>query len=320
MNKVLLHCCCAPCSCAIIEWMLQNGIHPVLYYCNPNIYPEEEYLVRKNECTRYAIELGLEIVDDDYDHASWHCAIHGYESQPERGQRCLECFRMRLLSAARRCRDLGLTTFTTTLAGSRWKRLDQVTEAGHWAAAQVGGVSFDDRNWRKGGLQQRRTELIRVNGFYNQVYCGCEYSLAAREPHMQKDELRRWIRALKSVRSTEWRQTISRRICASLIADGLWRAAGTVLLYHAMPDEVDTSLLLDNALLTGKQVLLPVVSGNDLLLCPYSPDSLRRGAYGIMEPLGTPIPAERYSGIALAVVPGMAFDRCGMRLGRGKGY
>ena len=40
-------------------------------------------------------------------------------------------------------------------------------------------VRFDDRNWRKGGLQQRRNELLKENGFYNQLYCGCEFSLEA---------------------------------------------------------------------------------------------------------------------------------------------
>ena len=60
-HKVLLHCCCAPCSSAIIEWMLANGEQPVLFYSNPNIYPEEEYMIRRNECVRYAGKLGLEI-------------------------------------------------------------------------------------------------------------------------------------------------------------------------------------------------------------------------------------------------------------------
>ena len=72
MEKVLLHTCCAPCSGAIIEWMLANGYKPTVYYCNPNIYPYEEYLVRKQECSRYALSLGLEIVDADYDHSAWH--------------------------------------------------------------------------------------------------------------------------------------------------------------------------------------------------------------------------------------------------------
>ncbi len=179
MEQILLHCCCAPCSSAIIEWMLANGVRPTLFYCNPNIYPEEEYLIRKNECTKYAQKLGLEIIDDDYDHSSWLAEICGLESEPERGKRCLKCFKIRLLRAAQKTAELGLTTFTTTLASSRWKSLDQINEAGKWAAEQIPGTSFNDRNWRKGRLQQRRNELLKINGFYNQLYCGCEFSLEA---------------------------------------------------------------------------------------------------------------------------------------------
>ena len=183
-NEVLLHCCCAPCSSAIIEWMLAHDVRPTLYYFNPNIFPEEEYLIRKNECTRYAASLGLDILDDDYDHAAWRCEVKGMEMEPERGARCLQCFKMRLLRAARKASELGFGVFTTTLASSRWKSLTQINEAGHWAAALVSEetgkiVRFDDRNWRKGGLQQRRNELLKENGFYNQLYCGCEFSLEA---------------------------------------------------------------------------------------------------------------------------------------------
>lgn len=179
MESVLLHSCCAPCSSAIIEWMLAHDVRPTIYYCNPNIYPEEEYLIRKNEITRYADSLGLDIIDDDYDHSSWLCHVRGMENEPERGARCLECFKMRLLRSARKAAELHIPTFTTTLASSRWKSITQISEAGKWAAEQVGGVTFDDRNWRKGGLQQRRQELLREKGFYNQLYCGCEFSLAA---------------------------------------------------------------------------------------------------------------------------------------------
>jgi len=178
MKQVLLHCCCAPCSSAIIEWMLANGVRPTLYYCNPNIYPEEEYLIRKNECTKYAAKLGLDIIDDDYDHEAWLCEVKGLEGEPERGARCLQCFKMRLLRAAKMCRQLGFEEFTTTLASSRWKSLEQINAAGQWAVEQVGGgIRFDGRNWRKGGLQQRRNELLKANGFYNQLYCGCEFSI-----------------------------------------------------------------------------------------------------------------------------------------------
>ena len=64
-TKVLLHTCCAPCSSAIIECLMQNGITPTIYYCNPNIYPQQEYEIRKQECTRYAESLGLELQYDE---------------------------------------------------------------------------------------------------------------------------------------------------------------------------------------------------------------------------------------------------------------
>ncbi|MGM9712738.1 MAG: epoxyqueuosine reductase QueH [Prevotella sp.] len=194
MKDVLLHCCCAPCSSAIIEWMMSNGIRPTLYFCNPNIYPEREYLIRKQELMRYASRLALRVIDDesqpgwsgwDNYHACWLESVMGMEEEPERGARCLLCFKLRLLSAARVAAREGIQVFTTTLASSRWKSIAQITEAGEWAAEKAGGgVVFDSRNWRKGGLQQRRNELLRENGFYNQQYCGCEFSLRQTQRRM----------------------------------------------------------------------------------------------------------------------------------------
>lgn len=177
MKPVLLHSCCAPCSAAILEWMLANDYAPTIYYFNPNIYPREEYEIRKAEITRYAQQLGVPIVDGDYDHAAWRTEVCGLEHEPERGARCLTCFRMRLLSAAQMARQLGISLFTTTLASSRWKSLEQINAAGAYAASLVPGTTFWDRNWRKGGLQDRRNTLLRENQFYNQLYCGCEFSM-----------------------------------------------------------------------------------------------------------------------------------------------
>ena len=175
-TTVLLHTCCAPCSSAIIEAMVANGITPVIYYCNPNIYPHEEYEIRKNECTRYAESLGLEIVDADYDHENWLEAVKGHEDEPERGGRCLKCFKLRLLRTAEYARSRGIKAITTTLASSRWKSLDQINEAGRWACLDK-DVIWWDQNWRKGGLQERRLQIIKEYDFYNQLYCGCEFSM-----------------------------------------------------------------------------------------------------------------------------------------------
>ena len=176
-TKVLLHTCCAPCSSAIIECLMKHGVTPIIYYSNSNIFPLEEYLIRKNECTRYAEALGLEVVDDDYDHDAWRLEMKGLENEPERGGRCLKCFKYRLLRAARYAHEHDIKVLTTTLASSRWKSLEQIEEAGLWAVSQFPGLIFWAQNWRKGGLSERRIEIIKEFNFYNQKYCGCEFSV-----------------------------------------------------------------------------------------------------------------------------------------------
>ena len=183
MNRVLLHACCAPCSGAVIEWMAGAGIRPTVFFSNANIQPEGEYVLRRGELLRYADQFGLEVVDDHYDHAGWLEAVKGLENEPERGGRCAVCFRYRLDRAARYAAEHGFDTLTTTLASSRWKSLEQVDAAGRAACAQVEGVTWWGRNWRKGGLQPRRGEIIREQGFYNQDYCGCEFSRRKQVDH-----------------------------------------------------------------------------------------------------------------------------------------
>ena len=189
VNEVLLHACCAPCSSAIVEWMLQNGVRPVIFYYNPNIWPREEYDIRKAESKRHADSLGVAWTDGDYDHEHWRQEVlalgngedsllsNSLECEPERGHRCLNCFRMRLIATALEARRTGINVFTTTLASSRWKSIEQITEAGRAAEMAVPSTKFWAQNWRKGGLYERRNQLLREYQFYNQQYCGCEFSI-----------------------------------------------------------------------------------------------------------------------------------------------
>ena len=224
LNRVLLHACCAPCSSAIVEWLMMQESEPVIYYFNPNIYPQEEYEIRKQESQRHAESLGIRWIDGladegisglgestnslntnpltDYDksHKAWRHDICGLENEPERGKRCEACFYHRLLATARKAQELGIGWFATTLASSRWKNLDQVNAAGLRAAEAVNGLGdegisglgettnplttkpltlFWAQNWRKDGLQDRRNALLKEYNFYNQQYCGCEFSRSA---------------------------------------------------------------------------------------------------------------------------------------------
>lgn len=176
-SKVLVHSCCAPCSGAILEWMVQNGIRPAIFFSNSNIYSFEEYELRRSELMRYAEKLGLEVIDDEYDHKAWLEKARDYANEPERGQRCLLCFKFRLERAARYASEHGYSLLTTTLASSRWKDLRQVDEAGTAACSPYDNVDWWGQNWRICGLQERRTAILREESFYNQDFCGCEYSI-----------------------------------------------------------------------------------------------------------------------------------------------
>ena len=174
-REILLHACCAPCSGAVLECLRDSGIRPVVFFSNANIFPKEEYELRLTELRRYGGVMGVEVVDDEYDHDAWLAAVRGLEREPERGARCAACFRFRLERAARYAASRGLPVLATTLASSRWKDLDQVNAAG-LAACETEAVVFWPQNWRKGGLQERRNAVVREQCFYNQNWCGCEFS------------------------------------------------------------------------------------------------------------------------------------------------
>ncbi|MBE6266674.1 MAG: 5-formyltetrahydrofolate cyclo-ligase [Prevotella ruminicola] len=94
----------------------------------------------------------------------------------------------------------------------------------------------------------------------------------------------------------------------------------TIVAYYSLPDEVDTHDFIDWLIAEGKTVYLPkVISDEDMVLCRYTgAESLCEGAFGIMEPVGEELLADE--AIDVVLVPGMAFDGEGNRLGRGKGY
>ncbi|MBR1499354.1 MAG: 5-formyltetrahydrofolate cyclo-ligase [Bacteroidaceae bacterium] len=133
--------------------------------------------------------------------------------------------------------------------------------------------------------------------------------------------LRQYIRAQKKQYTAAELAAMSEEIANRVLVSAWWQEAGILLLYYPLADEVDVRPLIREAYREGKHVLLPVVKSEELELRLYKGEtSLREGAFGIMEPTGPSLVHEDYDEIELALVPGMAFDRAGHRLGRGKGY
>lgn len=175
-RTLLLHCCCAPCSCSIIETLQHEGMDSVLFFYNPNIHPEGEYLRRKNEIVLYAKKVGVSFVDADYDPGRWLAHVKGHEKDAERGERCSMCFEFRLRATAQYAAENGFSLISSTLGISRRKNFEQVTEAGLRAASSYPGVTYLGYNWRKNGGSARMDQIIQQEGLYRQAYCGCIYS------------------------------------------------------------------------------------------------------------------------------------------------
>lgn len=134
----------------------------------------------------------------------------------------------------------------------------------------------------------------------------------------RKKELRNWIARQKTQYSDSTLKELSADILAELERTPAFDRAQTVLLYHSLKDEVYTHTFIEKWS-QRKRIVLPVVVGNDLVLRIYTdPKDLVIGSYGIAEPIGQQF--TEYESIDLAIIPGVAFDVNGHRLGRGKGY
>ena len=176
-RRLLLHSCCAPCSGEVMEAMLASGIDFTIFFYNPNIHPQREYELRKDENIRFAEKHKISFVDADYDTDNWFARAKGMEKEPERGIRCTMCFDMRFERTALYAYEHGFPVITSSLGISRWKNMAQINDCGARAAARYPDMVYWDYNWRKQGGAQRMIEISKRENFYQQEYCGCVYSL-----------------------------------------------------------------------------------------------------------------------------------------------
>ena len=137
---------------------------------------------------------------------------------------------------------------------------------------------------------------------------------------MPKSEIRKQLLARREALDADEVAAASRLAQQSLVATREFGKGGVIALYAAIRNELDTTFVLHHAIACGMTVLLPVVSGLGLVFRRIvSPDSLKRGAFGILEPdesCAEVSPREA----DVVVVPGIAFDLSGRRIGYGKGF
>ena len=184
-RKLLVLSCCAPCSCAVLQRLAAQGVDVTVLFYNPNIYPSAEYEKRRDEQQRVCQHYGLAFAELPYEPEEWDKQVAGLEGEPERGRRCSVCFYMRLRKAQQYAKEHQFDALTSVLGVSRFKDLNQVNDAAR-LAWMSGGKPYWAADWRKGGLDELRRALIKELHLYAQDYCGCKYSLAARQAKEEK--------------------------------------------------------------------------------------------------------------------------------------
>lgn len=183
--KLLIHSCCAPCSSYVLEY-LSSYFDITIFYYNPNIYPEDEYIRRvdeqKNLIKAMPLKSSVKFIQGEYFPENFYETVKGYETEPEGGKRCFLCYGMRLKEAAKLAKEKGFDYFTTTLSISPHKNAEKLNEIGEQLAKEY-GVSYLPSDFKKKNGYKRSIELSKEYNLYRQDYCGCIYSKKAREQY-----------------------------------------------------------------------------------------------------------------------------------------
>ncbi len=183
--RLLLHSCCAPCSSYVLEYLSQYFEITVFYY-NPNIFPEEEYVTRAEEQRRLIEALPakhpIRLKVGPYEPERFYSMAKGLEKEPEGGERCFGCYRLRLEEAAKLAVEGGYDCFTTTLTISPLKNAARLNEIGE-ELAELYHVNHLPSDFKKKNGYRRSVELSSEYGLYRQNYCGCVFSKASLDTH-----------------------------------------------------------------------------------------------------------------------------------------
>lgn len=176
--RLLLQCCCGPCSSYVLEYLTRYFDVTALFY-NPNIQPHQEYEKRlywlRDVVSRYGGDV--KVMECEYDGGAFDEAVKGLELEPEGGVRCTKCFELRLRETAQRAAEEDFDYFCTTLTVSPHKDSERLNETGLEMEREF-GVKWLPSDFKKRDGYKRSIELSREYGLYRQDYCGCLYSFS----------------------------------------------------------------------------------------------------------------------------------------------
>lgn len=174
MKRIMLHICCAPCSAHTVD-VLKEEFEVAGYFYNPNIQPEDEYMMRLNELKRFADRINLEVFEGEYNVKEWNELTKGHEEDREGAERCNICYKMRLERCAEFANRIGIEYFSTVLSVSPHKNAETINSIGS-SLAKTYGLNFFEADFKKKDGFKLSVQKGKEHGLIRQNYCGCRYS------------------------------------------------------------------------------------------------------------------------------------------------
>ena len=169
MSKILLHCCCAPCSLSCIDPLRDEGAHITTFWYNPNIHPFKEYEARRDCLVNFMAEQKIPlVVKEDYGLREF---VRNVAENID--SRCEYCYSVRLEQTAKYAKENGFDGFTSTLFSSLYQNHEMMVKRAEELAEKY-GIEFYYRDFRPNFREGN--QKAREKGFYMQKYCGCIFS------------------------------------------------------------------------------------------------------------------------------------------------
>lgn len=175
---MLVHICCSVDSHYFLSEL--QKIYPsenlIGFFYNPNIHPKSEHDLRLQDVRRSCEMLGVTLIEGQYDVDNWLDGVRGLENAPEKGDRCISCFDIRLEKSAEVASEIGEARFTSTLLASPMKEQEILYAQGDMIA-QKHSLDFVKINVRSNGGVNKQNAIAKKDNLYRQNYCGCKYAL-----------------------------------------------------------------------------------------------------------------------------------------------
>ena len=175
-SKILLHACCGICSAYPVSFLKDAGYEVVVYFYNPNIYPDVEYQKRLEAEKILCENSGVELIVEEYNQEEFFDYVKGFETEPEKGLRCDKCFELRLTKTANKAKELGIENFTTSIVISPHKNFQKLSTIGEEIASKT-GINFLAIDFKKKDGFLKTNKIANSLSLYRQNYCGCKFSM-----------------------------------------------------------------------------------------------------------------------------------------------